>query len=373
MTQILEFNQSSFYETTAIQALDPLLLDGSVVSIQQANAHGDKRFLTQLLVQLSSSLANLELGSEAAALAAMRDVGIVLGSLKRHGLEPISAVPQIEPLLAQLGEFCAMVPRDTVLHYTSWNPDGPRRRAYTDDAQERLLQAAVVKVFPSLSASLCISEWLRDIGPQDARCAPLVDSLHDLATVMVDSIDGVVKDVSPVFFARTLRPYFEDINIRGRAYLGPAAAQAPLWLIDLCIWASDRSSEGYRGFLDASVPYCLPSWRSYYEQLGTRESLVSRLRRCLENPEAAQDHNVLRSAASVARLLRMLKTFRGRHLGLARKAYAPEVRLYDEGSGGAPIALLQEILDLTLQIERFVLNKPSSAHSPATGEAEAPR
>lgn len=371
MAQILEFNPSSFYETAAIQALDPLLLDGSVASIQQANAHGDKRFLTQLLVKLSSSLANLEIGSEAMALAAMRDVGILLGSLKRHGLEPISAVPQIEPLLAQLGEFCAMVPRDTVLHYTSWNPDGPRRRAYTDDPQERLLQAAVVKVFPSLSASLCVSEWLRDIGPQDARCAPLVDSLHDLATVMVESIDGVVRDVSPVFFARTLRPYYEDISIGGRAYLGPAAAQVPLWLIDLCIWASDRSSESYRRFLDASVPYCLPSWRSYYEQLGTTESLVSRLRHCLENPTTAQDHNVLRSADSIARLLRMLKTFRGRHLGLARKAYAPEVRLYEEGSGGAPIALLKEILDLTLQIERFVLGKPSNAHPPVNGEEEA--
>ena len=87
----------------------------------------------------------------------------------------------------------------------------------------------------------------------------------------------------------------------------------------------------------------------------------------------AQDHNVLRSAASIARLLRMLKTFRGRHLGIARKAYAPEIRQYEEGSGGAPIVLLKEIIDLTLQIERFVLGKPSNAHSAVDDGEEAPQ
>ncbi|SCK55154.1 protein of unknown function [Variovorax sp. HW608] len=294
---------------------------------------------------------------EAVALAAMRDVGLVLGSLKRHGVEPLTVVPQIEPLLLQLGGLCEMVPRDTVLHYTSWNPDGPRRRAYTCDPQERLLQASIVKVFPSLSASLCVSASLREMSPRDARCAPLVDSLHSMATSMVESIDGVVQNVSPAFFAQTLRPYFEDVKIGGRAYLGPAAAQVPLWLMDLCVWASDRSSENYRRFLDESVPYCLPPWRIYYEQFGAAQSLVSRLGQYMADPEMAQDCNLLGTASSIARLLKTLKAFRGRHLGIARKAYAPEIRRYEQGSGGAPVSLLKEIIDLTIQSEHSVLGE----------------
>ncbi|MFD4319893.1 hypothetical protein [Streptomyces sp. NPDC058548] len=60
------------------------------------------------------------------------------------------------------------------------------------------------------------------------------------------------------------------------------------------------------------------------------------------------------SAEALGRVLRLLKTFRARHLGIARKAYSEENRLYEEGSGGTPVALLRTILDLTRENETMV-------------------
>ncbi|MGW4706219.1 monodechloroaminopyrrolnitrin synthase PrnB family protein, partial [Streptomyces sp. NPDC004285] len=60
------------------------------------------------------------------------------------------------------------------------------------------------------------------------------------------------------------------------------------------------------------------------------------------------------AAEALGRVLRILKTFRARHLGIARKAYSDEVRLYEEGSGGAPVALLRSVLDLTRENETMV-------------------
>jgi monodechloroaminopyrrolnitrin synthase len=70
------------------------------------------------------------------------------------------------------------------------------------------------------------------------------------------------------------------------------------------------------------------------------------------------------SAVSAARVLRILKTFRARHIGIARKAYSDELRLYDAGSGGAPIALLRSVLDLTRDNETLVRHANVRMHAP---------
>lgn len=355
---------SAYYCTAAIQSLDPLRFDEFVPKIQLANSQKDTSFLVRTLEAQCTSLTQAEICSKSTALAAMRDVGILLGSLKRHGIEPLSAVPHIEPWLLHLGAVSDLIPRDTVLHYTVWNPDGDRRRAYTADPQEYTLQAAVVQVYPKLSASLFISAELQLMEPSDARFSVLVSCLNDLTIAMVTAIDGVVEEVSPVFFAQELRPYFEDIQIGCDSYLGPAAAQVPLWLVDLCVWASDRCSKKYNNFLNESIPYCLPSWRKHYNRhIGCR-SVVSKLQADFNNGDKQHDHNLIKSALSVGQLLRTLKTFRGRHFGIARKAYAPDVRLYEHGSGGAPIELLKGLIDLTIENERLILKQVKGSHQP---------
>ncbi|MFI0423446.1 monodechloroaminopyrrolnitrin synthase PrnB family protein [Spongiactinospora sp. 9N601] len=270
-----------------------------------------------------------------------------LGSLKRHGVQPAEAVPDVVPILIELGARTDMVPRDTVHHYCTWNPIDERRRMYTGDQQENHLQESVRMVFPHLRAGLELCDLLGAFEPADPKFAVLTDALNGELRWMAESIDLVLAKVSPVFFARILRPYFEEIDVGERTYLGPAAAQVPLWLIDQAIWASDRSEPGYEEFLRDSVPYSLPRWRELYDTWVSCPSAVTRLLDAFGSDPHEAGPALTSSAAAIARMLRTVIIFRGRHLGIARQAYKEEVRLYSVGSGGASIDLLHDIITLT--------------------------
>ncbi|MBI3186255.1 MAG: DUF1864 family protein [Gammaproteobacteria bacterium] len=320
------------------------------------NKKGDVAALVNVLQYLTKKYAEQKIELPEANLAAMRDIGIVLGSLKRHGVEPIAAVPEVEQQLLDLGYATDMIPRDTVHHYTTWNPLGLRRRKYTFDEQEGWLQDAVAFVFPSLSASLEISEALSKMETRDVRFGPTVDMLTHASRVMVEAIESVTAKVSPIFFAQTLRPYFEEITVGGRTYLGPAAAQSPLWLIHLCVWASDRNQPDYQSFLLESIEYSLPPWRAFYLRHTLKPSMVSRITEDYKTIDSQLMEGLIRSTTSLTELLTTLRQFRARHIGMAHRAYSEEVRLYDHGSGGAPVALLKQILDLTRENEKLMRN-----------------
>jgi hypothetical protein len=343
------------YRIADIRAADPLGADALLAALPAMNADADVPALTVALRTVVPDPERAAEWSVVDALAAMRDLGILLGSLKRHGIQPVAAVPEVLPVLELLGRRTDMVPRDTVHHYTTWNPTGPRRRTYTGHPMEAHLQEAVRMAFPGLVAALDTCSRLARLEPYDPGFAGALDRIAQHVQSMVDSIDHTVTHVTPEFFASTLRPYFEEIEVAGRDYLGPAAAQVPLWLVDLTLWQCDRSNAAYDAFLADSIQYSLPSWREFHARHAGRVSAVSKLSAALswENTERLPPQ-LSASAHALGRVLRILKTFRARHIGMARKAYADDLRLYDEGSGGAPIALLRSILDLTRDNETLV-------------------
>jgi hypothetical protein len=173
----------------------------------------------------------------------------------------------------------------------------------------------------------------------------------------VDTIELVVTAISPRFFARVLRPYFEGFDVDGRHYLGPAAAQVPLWLIDEAVWASDRNGSGYQEFLTHSAQYSLPEWRDLHIRWSCEPSLVTRIIDA-HGPgcrsAAAVTQELRRGSQTVANILRTLLVFRGRHLTVTRRAYHEELRLYSTGSGGGDVNLLKEITDLTRENARLI-------------------
>ncbi|MGW4744080.1 monodechloroaminopyrrolnitrin synthase PrnB family protein [Streptomyces sp. NPDC004290] len=343
------------HTTEEIRAADPLGADALLAAVPAMNARADTAALTVALRALVPDLERAAQWNVGGALAAMRDLGILLGSLKRHGVQPLAAVPEALPVLELLGRRTDMIPRDTVHHYTTWNPTGPRRRSYTGHPTEALLQDAVRMVFPGLVAALDDCARIARLEPYDHGFAAALHRVADHVRAMVDAIDLTVAEVPPAYFAVTLRPYFEEVEIDGRDYLGPAAAQVPLWLVDLTLWQCDRSDAAYDAFLTESLPYALPSWRAFHARHHGGISAVSKLSAAVSwegadrLPPALHD-----SAEALGRVLRILKTFRARHLGIARKAYSDEVRLYEEGSGGAPVVLLRSILDLTRENETMV-------------------
>jgi monodechloroaminopyrrolnitrin synthase len=362
----LDLHGEPRYRIAEIRAADPLGADALLAALPGMNAAADAPALTVALRTLVPDPDRVAALAITDALAAMRDLGILLGSLKRHGVESVAAVPEVLPVLEELGRRTDMVPRDTVHHYTTWNPLGARRRMYTGDRMESNLQDAVRMVFPSLVASLDTCAELARLEPYDPGFALALDRTAQHVQSMVDSIDFTVANVSPVFFAREMRSYFEEIDIAGVEYLGPAAAQVPLWLVDLTLWQCDRSNPAYDAFLDDSVQYSLPSWRDHYAKHKGGTSAVSKLSAAVS--WEATDRlppQLAASAVSLARVLRILKTFRARHMTIARKAYSDEVRLYDMGSGGAPIALLRSVLDLTRDNETLVRRSVERPRTPA--------
>ncbi|MEU7071609.1 monodechloroaminopyrrolnitrin synthase PrnB family protein [Streptomyces narbonensis] len=353
------------HRTEDIRAADPLGADALLAAVPAMNARADTAALTVALRALVPDQDRAAQWSVAGALAAMRDLGILLGSLKRHGIQPLAAVPEALPVLELLGRRTDMVPRDTVHHYTTWNPPGRRRRSYTGHPTEARLQEAVRMVFPGLVAAIEDCSRVARLEPYDPGFASALDRVARHVRTMVDSIDLTVAQVPPEYFAVTLRPYFEEVEVAGRDYLGPAAAQVPLWLVDLTLWQCDRSDDAYDAFLAESLPYALPGWREFHARHRGGVSAVSKLSAAVSWERMDRlPPELVDSAAALGRVLRILKTFRARHLGLARKAYSDDLRLYEEGSGGAPVALLRSILDLTRENETMV-RRAAVRHRPA--------
>ncbi|MEU5159754.1 monodechloroaminopyrrolnitrin synthase PrnB family protein [Streptomyces sp. NPDC020875] len=346
-----------YFRIAEIQTADPLHADGPLARIPAMNAAADVPALTATLRALVPEPEDVARYGVTDALAAMRDLGIPLGSLKRHGVQPVAAVPAVLPVLERLGRLTAMIPRDTVHHYTTWNPPGERVRSYTGSQAELRLQDAVRMVIPGLVSALGHCADLARIEPYDPAFAAVLDRIAEDVSSMVDSIDYTITHVPPVVFATDIRPYFEEIDVDGVDYLGPAAAQVPLWLVDMSLWQCDRGAGSYDEFLTESVRYTLPAWRAHYADHRDGVSAVSKFSAavCWEAADGRgpADH-LMRSGYSLVRVLRILKAFRARHITVARKAYAEDVRLYDAGSGGAPIELLRSVLDLTRDNETFV-------------------
>ena len=178
-----------------------------------------------------------------------------------------------------------------------------------------------------------------------ARAAELAGSAREC----VAAIDLVRDGVSPGYFARGLRPYFEPITVSGHVLLGPAAAHVPLGLIDLALWASDSGEDRYAGFRGEAVRYYPPLWRRLHADWAAGPSLVTRMLEAARAGPAGSRWHADLAAAGLRDTLRALVVFRGRHLVQARAAYREDVQLYPLGSGGGSLDLLREIVSLTRQ------------------------
>lgn len=325
-----------------VRALDPLGADEACRRLPAMNARAD---VPALVAALRSLLPEDVAGyTPHECIAAMRDLGIFLGSIKRHGVEPEPLVPEMTPVLLELGARTDLVPRDTILHYTTWNPVGDRERRYADDVQETYLQDSVRMVFADIQVGLAHGEALRSLTPHDPAFAWTLDEMARRLESMVDSMRLVIDHVTPAYFARGLRPYLEAVDVAGRPYFGPAAAQVPVWLVDEVLWASDRNDPEYEDFLLPLVPYALPRWRKAHATIVGTPSVATRL---IDALGTGDDDAVIRSAQSLVRALRTVVTFRGRHLGIASQVYEVDRQDFAAGSAGGSVDLLRQILDLT--------------------------
>jgi hypothetical protein len=311
------------------------------------NARADVAALARAFRGLLPSEARIAELSIPECLAAMRDLGLGLGSLKRHGVEPLEAIPELEAPLSVLGVRTDMVPRDTVYHYGPWNPPGRRQRMYLGSPQEDALIRSVRLAIPEVEAAIRLLTSLLAIPPEDPLFAATLRQAAARLEAMVCAIDLVRSDVTADYFARVIRPYFEPVSVAGVSYFGPAAAHLPLCLVDTLLWGADHAHAAHRSFQDESVTYSPACWRQLFERVRGQQSITTRVVEALASTRQEPTAAVGESVAALCSLYRVLITFRGRHVVLARAAYRAERRLYARGSGGGTVQLLEEILRLT--------------------------
>ncbi|MFI6041482.1 monodechloroaminopyrrolnitrin synthase PrnB family protein [Nocardia sp. NPDC051321] len=311
------------------------------------NAAADVRELAKSFRQLVWRAREVELLEVPDRLAAMRDAGMFLSSLQRHGVEPLEAVPEATDTLLAWGLSVDMVPRDTVLHYGVWNPPGKRQRMFLGDRQENVLIDAVrvsTLLIDEIAPMLAGSAELR---PSDTAFGEICHAAADQLETLPEVMNDVYRNVDPVeFYAAQLGPFMTDVTVADRQYYGPAPVHVPLYLIDHLVWSADRGDADLRYFQHDLVKYGLPQWRRLFEQTEGSPSLITRLVREFDRPTGPPATRVADAMDGAIRIMNALLTFRGKHNLMAGGAYTDTSR-YATASAGVSPGLLDHILTLT--------------------------
>lgn len=290
-----------------VREADPLSADMICARLPRINANRDVGALLcalRLLVRNAHGIAGYTM---AECLAAMRDLGFVLGSIRRYGVEPTHEVPQVVPVLVELGARTGMVPRDTVLHHSIWNPIGARRRTYTGDVQEQRLQDADRLAFPRFRALVELCDLLLQHEPVDSKFPVLLQALHHQFAALTAEVPSPAK-INPIFLRHCLQPFRREIQIAGRAYAGPSQAQLPIWLADEILWATDRGEPYYEDFRRETAGYTLPHWRGRHDGWSRTPSVTTRLLQLFAEQPAETDWLGSALRASANELVALLST-----------------------------------------------------------------
>ncbi len=304
-----------------IAALDPLSADDALATLPRLN---DAEAIDDLLSMLAELCRRVpEDPSFDVAAACMRDLGILLGSVRRRGVQPCERVAGLEATLVRLGRAQEMTPRDTVLHYCLCNPRGTRERHYTRDPLELTLIDAVRElsgiIYPCLDELFSLPEQLRD------EDLPTLERIVERLSGLPEMFVRVKASVTGPAFREVLRPFFEPIDVDGRTWCGPGAVETPLFLVDRLLWGEvdDATAQFTDLYLHAQLPYVRRHARS-------RLMHPSVLSRSTDTPEVRS-----RVCALVEDALRSELRFRGPHLKLAQSAYVAGAS-FEKGSGGLP-------------------------------------
>lgn len=299
------------------------------------------------------------------AAAAMRDLGILFGSIKRHGEEPETHLPQLADTMFELSKILDLPPRDTLISYTSWNPQGNRLRTYTGTPDEMNLIYSVQMSMNPLVKAILLLDKLYHTSFEAPEFAPLCREVAEDFQAMVKGVVHAKRHVAPEVFAGSLRFYFDPIQLNEKTYLGPGAVEMPVFVFDHILWSTDCTNEEYLGFKQTYQPYVLPKMRQVYNAYNNKPSLLTRYSLFLES---CDDSNpvIKENIKAMQFLCTQLKSFRMPHKKMAENAYhkTPKAER-SKGSGGYAPTMLTHIINLNLrQIDKF--NKASKKYTEKT-------
>jgi monodechloroaminopyrrolnitrin synthase len=328
-----------------IQSLDPLNFDQTLPVLHALNKDGDTHEIIQLLYRHLPVPEKLDGFSYEASIAAMRDLGIFIGILKRHGIEPVDALPELEYVLLVLMVKTGLPPRDTLIHYTAWNPSDERIRTYTGLEDEKQLIESVKIAYPSLLEAINLLDKIHSIPLNDPSFVEHCHSVREMLEGMVRGIVLAKRKVAPEVFANELRFYYDSIKVDyNNVYMGPGAVEMPMFLIDHLLWSCDCDDQVYADFKKGYLSYNLPVVREVYYRYDKMPSLTTRMSNAFAEDPSMEHFN---SAIALSELFTVLKSFRMPHKKVAESAYQhQDDNHHQKGSGGYAVDILQHIIDL---------------------------
>ncbi|MDH2429482.1 monodechloroaminopyrrolnitrin synthase PrnB family protein [Sphaerisporangium sp. TRM90804] len=346
---------------------DPLGLDPLMARLPGLNRDGDVRAIMGGLTAVVPALEALPGMRTWEVLAAVRDLGMLVASLVRHGLTTADVPPEVETALASSVARTGMVPRETILHYGVWNPaDAGRRRTFTGDPSEyALIDCSAAATGPLETAARGLSALVEHgVEPGEQRfettCLTAARELEHAAAYVRMEHTGL----DPVFFTRHLRPYFDPFTVHGVSYHAPAAAHLPLYAVDQAVWAADDTRHPELAELRTDLAaYGLPAWTACHEGLRGEDSLLTRTVRALGSSHVPVTTMV--GARALLTTLKAMVAFRGRHRRLVRAAYTDEQRQSQIGSGGVGQDVIDELLSVTRDCAALAGEAIRSAPRPA--------
>lgn len=328
-----------------ITRLDPLRFDRSIATLHDLNRKHDVKAIVQMLYGHLPVPHTLDTYSYEESIAAMRDLGIFIGILKKLGVEPVDAIPELEYVLLVLHVKTSLPPRDTLIHYTMWNPSDHRCRSYTGLRDEIQLIESVKVAYPSLLKSIVILDALHEMDFESPEFSERCDEAQALMNAMVQGIVHAKRNVSPQVFANELRFYFDPIKVDyNKEYLGPGAVEMPMFVFDHLLWSSDVADETYVKFKEGYLEYNLGWVGEIYRRHNQHSPLVEKMRSKIDGQPSDQ---LLKSAASLLDLFTVLKSFRMPHKKVAKESYDQKGDKHKQnGSGGYAVSILDHIIHL---------------------------
>ncbi|MHA4739889.1 monodechloroaminopyrrolnitrin synthase PrnB family protein [Dyadobacter sp. MSC1_007] len=309
-------------ENEVIASLDPLNADGLIGQIPDLNKNKDVNSLVFSTKNLMPSWPDLQEFDYYQANAAIRDIGILLGSIKRHGVEPYTVIPDLEAKMKHLATKTSMPPRDTLLHYTVWNPAGDRKRMYTGTADEHYLIDSVVTAIDPLVCAIYLLKELHYTPLHSGDFERICDQVVGHFQKVIDGMVLARRNVSLSYFATELRLYFDPIMLDGREYLGPGAVEMPMFVFDQLLWSCDCDDVEYQIFKKTYLPYVHPEMRKIYIQYQNRDSLLGKCYKNIVKKNIDFDPSVYTSMRALRMCFQQLKSFRMPHKKVAEEAYA---------------------------------------------------
>lgn len=334
------------------QAADPFGADGWFVQeLPRLNEAGAVVDLVQILHGFVASGPQALTLSATEAWAALRDLGFVMGPVKRWGMEPTQAVPALGPYLRGLAARAECLhPRDDVFTLTVANPEGERMRTYTNTPSERAFIQAVGISMVTMDRCIVDLCTLLQHPLHSPHFAAGAKQAAQTFQGVIDALLSVRTRVDPEWFANIFTRNLQPILIDGASYHGPSADQTQMLVIDWLLYG--QSYPEYLRFFNSLAHHLRPHHRQILARHGQIHG-ASLLEMVGSQYAQAMTMDAVQTAESVASILLLLKrirTFRYPHRKIAVDSFAMRDENRQMGSGGlTPDGDLRKMIDWTEQ------------------------